>query len=1387
MSSLYAQSTLRTNVYTAIGMVAAAANGCVYPALAYIYGQSFQDLAAGGANDPAEVNKTVFYFLGAGGVSLVAGTVQTYCLEVAAESLTLNLRDKWFAALLRQDISFYDQMKVTELPTTMMEALVSYRRAVGSKMGQGVQFSTMTVGGFAVAFVFSWNVTLVTLATIPLLGASGYWLVSVNQNAKKATQEDYARAGSVALTSLLNLKTILSLNALMHFVGLYEKSTTSAKAAGVKRGIRAGIANGCFFGSFVLMYLIITLYGAYVLYRQIKDDECNPSGAPGADFAPTCSTSAANVFAALLGVAFAGQGFGQVGTWIEAVSAATAAIKPALTVINAKPTINTDRENYDMKLASTDEESKEAQQEAQGLESASTEDLSVPTIIFKDVSFAYPSRPSINVLDGFNLTILPGQTVALVGPSGSGKSTVVQLLSRFYDPDEGSITFDGIDIREIKVKDLRRLIGMVAQEPVLFSTSIKENIARGAGLDDTCYVNHKQIVEAANQANATSFINEFPDGFDTLCGEGGGSQMSGGQRQRICIARALVKNPKILICDEATSALDRDSEIIVQRAIDDSILANSSASTVVIAHRLSTIETSDVIVAIKDGAVVELGGHQELLKKKGLYYDLHAQQNVTPDNTPSPSRNNSVTNLTLLGDGENWNPIIEGDEYHITFKDVGFSYPTRDSSVLNGFSLGVKKGQTVALVGKSGCGKSTCVSLLERFYEVDEGSIMLEGVDIRDLELADLRERISFVGQEPRLFDCTIGENIAFGKADATFEDIEEAAKLANAHSFITSFPLAYNTPLGETTQLSGGQKQRIAIARALISKPSILLLDEPTSALDAASEAVVQEALQNVMKSNGGMTVLVVSHRISTIRDCEVIAVLGGGRLVEFGGHDELVARNGKYAKIIGEGNGDVIAGTEEKKEEALTVDDDKGGVEEDEDFDVDDPAQFRKDVYALFLPNDTKWIFLTFIGAILAGLVFPFWGTVFSLMISLLFQTVYTCNDANINAPKDPFYPNGLGQFGTCSNYYSVVSEQMQNDSYTIVAYWAGLCACSIIGYALLLGAGGKVSENINKRIRDRSFRKLLSLEPAYHDVNKIGTSTTRLASDAALLKDFTLTPITSILLSLASVLVGVGIALAYMWPLALISILCIPIMAFATSVEMKMTLGTDGDENNTKDEGAGVVVTEGLGSVRTVYSLGIEEMMWRDFMRKSRVGGVRRRSFVAGLTAGSSVMIQQAVNALSFWAGGVFLRNYPDTFTFEGFLISLFSLLFALFGLGAAVEGFKDRDKARAAAGRILNLLNMNSKIDSLESCEGAAGRGEVKKHVPLVVSYACEDMDDGAEKDGNSQIKFRKEKKKREDDTISTISSRTAKFWKVTGSDSASASGGSGGGGGGVGGV
>ena len=180
-----------------------------------------------------------------------------------------------------------------------------------------------------VAFVMCWQVTLVTLGTLPLLAASGYWLVQVNQNAKKLTQSDYSRAGGVALEALSNLRTALSLSALWSFVARYESATAKAKRTGVRRGVRAGLANGCLFGSFILMYLILTLYGTYLLYSKISSDQCNPSGAECADCAPGCSTSAADVFAALLGVAFAGQGAGQVGTWLEAVGGAAGAVEEA--------------------------------------------------------------------------------------------------------------------------------------------------------------------------------------------------------------------------------------------------------------------------------------------------------------------------------------------------------------------------------------------------------------------------------------------------------------------------------------------------------------------------------------------------------------------------------------------------------------------------------------------------------------------------------------------------------------------------------------------------------------------------------------------------------------------------------------------------------------------------------------------------------------------------------------------------------------------------------------------------------------------------------------------------------------------------------------------------
>jgi ABC transporter fused permease/ATP-binding protein len=235
----------------------------------------------------------------------------------------------------------------------------------------------------------------------------------------------------------------------------------------------------------------------------------------------------------------------------------------------------------------------------------------------------------------------------------------------------------------------------------------------------------------------------------------------------------------------------------------------------------------------------------------------------------------------------------------VRFDKVSFSYPSRRGQpVLTDVDLDIKPGEVIALVGPSGAGKSTVLSLLYRFYDVEAGRVLFEGVDVRDLALADLRRSLAIVAQEPVLWAGSIRDNIAYGRAGATPDEIEAAARDAHAHEFITTFPDGYDTVIGERgTKLSGGQKQRIALARALVANPRVLILDEATSNLDAESEAAVQTALARVRK---GRTTIIVAHRLSTVRDADRIIVIDGARVVEQGGHDELMDRRGTYRRLV-------------------------------------------------------------------------------------------------------------------------------------------------------------------------------------------------------------------------------------------------------------------------------------------------------------------------------------------------------------------------------------------------------------------------------------------------------------------------------------------------------
>jgi len=237
-------------------------------------------------------------------------------------------------------------------------------------------------------------------------------------------------------------------------------------------------------------------------------------------------------------------------------------------------------------------------------------------VTFSDVHFSYPSRPDQPALDGFDLDVVPGETVALVGPSGAGKTTVLQLLLRFYDPDRGSVAIDGVDLRRADPADVRARLGLVSQEPVIFSASLFDNIAFGrpdASADD---------IHAAAEAAQIDFADALPQGFDTFVGEKG-VRLSGGQRQRVAIARAILRDPAILLLDEATSALDAENERKVQRALERVM---KGRTTLVIAHRLATVKKADRIVVMEQGRIVATGTHAGLMTEGGLYARLAAMQ-----------------------------------------------------------------------------------------------------------------------------------------------------------------------------------------------------------------------------------------------------------------------------------------------------------------------------------------------------------------------------------------------------------------------------------------------------------------------------------------------------------------------------------------------------------------------------------------------------------------------------------------------------------------------------------------------------------------------------------------------------------------------------------------
>ncbi|XP_059435410.1 ABC transporter B family member 4-like isoform X2 [Corylus avellana] len=558
-----------------IGTVGAIISGVVLP----IFGLLISSVIKAFFEPPHELRKdskfwaTMFVVLGL--VAFLSAPIRSYFFAVAGCKLIERIRAMCFEKVVRMEVGWFDE---PENSSGAIGARLSADAAivctlVGDPLAQIVQSIATVIAGLVIAFDASWQMALIVLALVPLLGVNGYVQRRSMKGFSADAKEMYEDASQIATDAVGSIRIVSSFCAEEKVMQLYEEKCEGPMKAGIKEALISGIGYG------MANFLLFNVY-AIIFYA-------------GAQLVKTGKATFSNVFRVFFTLTMAATAVTQSSSFSSDFQKAKNATASIFGIVDRKSKIDPSDES-----------------------GMSLDDVK-GDIELHHVSFNYPSRPDVQIFRDLNLAIRAGKTVALVGESGSGKSTMIALLERFYDPDSGHITLDGIEIQKFQLKWLRQQMGLVSQEPVLFNDTIHANIVYGKGGN----ADEGEIIAAAELANAHRFISGLQQGYDTVVGERG-LQLSGGQKQRVAIARAIIKSPKILLLDEATSALDAQSEKLVQDALNK-VMVNRT--TFVVAHQLSTIKNADLIAVVKNGVIVEKGMHESLINiQNGCYASLVA-------------------------------------------------------------------------------------------------------------------------------------------------------------------------------------------------------------------------------------------------------------------------------------------------------------------------------------------------------------------------------------------------------------------------------------------------------------------------------------------------------------------------------------------------------------------------------------------------------------------------------------------------------------------------------------------------------------------------------------------------------------------------------------------
>lgn len=559
-----------------MGFIGCVLTGAIMPVFAVFYGQVFATFTL---KDDELLQEAAFWskmFIVLALLSGLAWWMQAFGFTHACEKLIMHMRVDAFENVLRQPIYWFDFKSSS--PNNIISILAREAPLVKSagslRVAQIISAFVTLTAALIIAFTFGWKLAIILVIGVPIIAGAAYKQLTIMQKNQKQEIEYMDEATQFATETISSIKTVQGLAQELMFVSQYENSLDDPIKAAKKRAFSFAIIYAVSQAVIYVMYSVSFRYGAYLV--EIGD------------------MSATNIYRVFFALAFCAASVGQTLACLQDYSRAKNAASLIFQLIRIKSEIDP-------------------------LSNTGSKPIIKGKVHFKDVKFEYPTRPNVRVLQGLDFIVEPGKTLAIIGESGCGKSTILSLLERFYDPSKGVIEVDDHDIRAMNLCHLRENIGIVTQEPILFNSSLKDNIAYGISNREVLM---DEIIDVAKKANIHNFITTLAQRYDTLAGDKG-SQLSEGQKQQIAIARALIRNPKILLLDEATTALDTESEVFVQGALE---AARKGRTCIIIAHRLSTIQSADSIAVVHNGKIVEQGNHEELKAKKKYYYELITRQ-----------------------------------------------------------------------------------------------------------------------------------------------------------------------------------------------------------------------------------------------------------------------------------------------------------------------------------------------------------------------------------------------------------------------------------------------------------------------------------------------------------------------------------------------------------------------------------------------------------------------------------------------------------------------------------------------------------------------------------------------------------------------------------------